>query len=78
MAGTYDALDELVTQLVSASWKERDPIKARLEELAAGFPDRKSVLEHLESAKRSIQDLEVRWEVAEGIEKAMSKHNKSP
>lgn len=69
MAGTYDALDELVKQLTSASWKERDPIKAQIEALAASFADRKSVLEHLEAAQRSIRDLEVRWEIGEVVEK---------
>ncbi|MEQ1507691.1 MAG: hypothetical protein ABMB14_36010 [Myxococcota bacterium] len=68
MAGTYEALDALVARLAGASWKERDPIKAELAELAATFPDRKAVLEHLEGAKRTIQDLEVRWEVDEVIE----------
>ena len=69
MAGTYDALDELVKQLVGASWKERDPIKAQIETLAASFADRTSVLEHLEAAQRSIRDLEVRWEIGEVVEK---------
>ena len=69
MAGTYDALDALVKELVGASWKERDPIKAKIEALAATFPDRKSVLEHLEAAQRQIQDLEVRWEIGEVVEK---------
>lgn len=69
MAGLYDELDVLVAALAAASWKERDPIKERLAVLAETFPDRKGVLEHLEQAKRGIQDLEARWEVAEVIEK---------
>ena len=69
MAVSYTGLDELVTRLTQAKWKERDPIKALLMELAATFPDRKAVLLHLESMKREIQDLEVRWEVDEVIEK---------
>jgi hypothetical protein len=69
MAESYGALDELIARLASASWKERDPIKEQLCELAATFADRKSVLEHLESAKREIEDLEARWEVDEVIER---------
>jgi hypothetical protein len=69
MAVSYEALDGLVARLAQAKWKERDPIKAELMELAASFPDRKAVLSHLESKKREIQDLEARWEVDEVIEK---------
>lgn len=69
MAGLYDGLDVLIAKLGEVSWKERDPIKAKLAELAATFPDRKSVLEHLDQQKRTIQDLEARWEVDEVIEK---------
>lgn len=69
MATSYEAIDALVARLGKASWKERDPIKAELEKLAATFPDRKSVLEHLEQSKKAIQDLEARWEVDEVIER---------
>ncbi|MCA9492725.1 MAG: hypothetical protein KC621_22480 [Myxococcales bacterium] len=69
MATSYEAIDALVARLGKASWKERDPIKAELEALAATFPDRKAVLDHLEQAKRTIGDLEARWEVDEVIEK---------
>lgn len=69
MAVSYAPLDVLVTRLVEASWKERDAIKAELMQAASTFPDRKSVLDHLDQAKRGIQDLEVRWEVDEVIEK---------
>ncbi|MEQ1572094.1 MAG: hypothetical protein ABMA64_41080 [Myxococcota bacterium] len=65
----YEVLDGLVARLASASWKERDPIKAELEEAAAAFPDRKGVLDHLDALKRGLQELEVRWEVDEVIEK---------
>jgi hypothetical protein len=68
MAVSYEALDGLVARLAEAKWKDRDPIKAELMALAAAFPDRKAVLSHLESKKREIQDLEVRWEVDEVIE----------
>lgn len=69
MAAAYEALDGLIARLAKAGWKERDPIKAEIMALAATFPDRKSVLTHLESVKRTIQDLEARWEVDEVIEK---------
>jgi hypothetical protein len=69
MAAGYEALDGLIARLATASWKERDPIKAELAKLASGFPDRKATLDHLESAKRDLQELEVRWEVDEVIEK---------
>lgn len=68
-AESYGALDELIARLASASWKERDPIKEQICELAAKFPDRKSVLEHLESSKREIGELEARWEIDEVIER---------
>lgn len=67
MAG-YDALDALIERLAAATWKERDPIKEELKAAAAALPDLSSVLEHLEGAKRTIDDLELRWEVDEVIE----------
>jgi hypothetical protein len=69
MTGTYEALDGLIARLAGASWKDRDPVKAEIEQLASSFPDRKAVLEHLEAAKRGLQELEVRWEIDEVIEK---------
>lgn len=69
MAPSYEALDALVARLSGASWKERDPIKAEIEALAQQFPDRKAVLEHLAAGKRSIPDLEARWEIDEVIER---------
>jgi hypothetical protein len=69
MAGVYDGLDQLIAKLAAASWKERDPIKAKLMEAAGALSDRKGVLEHLDQARRVIQELEVRWEVEEVIEK---------
>jgi hypothetical protein len=69
MAGTYDALDAVISRLAAASWRERDGIKAELGTLAATFADRKDVLEHLEAAKRELRDLEVRWEIDEIIQK---------
>jgi hypothetical protein len=69
MAGVYDGLDGLIAKLAAASWKERDPIKAQLMEAAGQLPDRKGVLAHLDQARRDIQELEVRWEIEEVIEK---------
>ena len=78
MAESYAALDELIGRLARASWKERDPIKAELRAAAERFADRKSVLEHLESAKRGIEDLEARWEVDEVIEALTPPPTKEP
>jgi hypothetical protein len=64
----YEALDALVDRLAGATWKEREPIKKEIQDLAASFPDRKSVLEHLASKKKDIADLEARWEIDEVIE----------
>lgn len=69
MGTSYAAVDELVARLGRASWKERDPIKAELMKVAAAYPDRKAVLDHLDQAKKTVSDLEARWEVDEVIEK---------
>lgn len=66
--GAFDALDALVERLSSASWKERDPIKQELLAAATAMPDRSSAIDHLESSKRGIDDLELRWEIDEVIE----------
>lgn len=78
MAGTYEALDALITRLAAASWRERDAVKAELGELAASFEDRKSVLEHLDAAKRGLRELELRWELDEIIEKLTPPAPKEP
>ena len=64
----YDALDALIERLKAATWKDRDPIKEELKSTAAALPDRLGALEHLHQAKRTIDDLEIRWEVEEVIE----------
>lgn len=66
--GAFDALDGLVERLAQATWKEREPIKQELLAAALELPDRTSVIDHLENAKRGIDDLELRWEVDEVIE----------
>lgn len=69
MMESYAALDALVARIATATWRERDPIKAEIEAEAVKFSDRKAVLEHLGQAKRGIEDLEARWEIDEVIEK---------
>ncbi len=64
----YDALDALVERLSQASWKERDPIKEELKAVAGAFDVPGPVIEHLEDAKRKMDDLELRWEIDEVIE----------
>ena len=64
----YEALDALVDRLAGATWKEREPIKKEIQDLAATLADRKAVLEHLAAKKKDIADLEARWEVDEVIE----------
>jgi len=65
---TIHTIEELLKQLASASWKERDDIKAELLRAAEADGDRDGVRGLLEDAKRAIQDLEVRWEVDEVLE----------
>ena len=62
------AIDAIVARLSDASWKEREAIKALLLAAAQERPDPSLVVTHLESAKREITDLEVRWEIDEVIE----------
>ncbi len=64
---TLGALDPIIARLAAASWKERDAIKAELLAAAEGL-DPSSVIDYLESSKRDISDLEVRWEIDEVIE----------
>ncbi|MCB9674258.1 MAG: hypothetical protein H6737_04025 [Alphaproteobacteria bacterium] len=66
--GRFDALDELVAKIGAAKPSEWDALRSRLLEATKGFADVKDVIEHLESAKRSISSLEARWEVDEVIE----------
>lgn len=66
--GRFDALDELVDRIGSAAYAEREGLRDQLLEAARGFPDPKSVIDHLESAKKRIASLEARWEVDEVIE----------
>ncbi len=66
--GRFDAIDELVTAIGSADFEEREALRDQLLAAAQAFEDATVVMEHLESAKRSINSLEARWEVDEVIE----------
>jgi len=57
----------IVDRLRQVGWKERDALKAELLAAAGEWSNRDAVLEHLETAKKSL-GLEVRWEVDEVIE----------
>ena len=61
-------IDQEVMRLVGASWDEREASKAALLALALAHSDRVAVCERLEEVKRTIDSLEVRWELEEVIE----------
>lgn len=66
--GRFDELDALVTAIGDAPRAEWEGLRKRLLAAAQTFDDPKVVMDHLESAKRSISGLEARWEVDEVIE----------
>jgi len=66
--GRFDTVDELVNKIAAAKPSEWDALRAELLSVAGTFPEPKDVIEHLEAAKRSISNLEARWEVEEVIE----------
>jgi hypothetical protein len=66
--GRFDALDELVTAIGEAKPSAWDALRDQLLAEAKTFPDPTTVMEHLENAKRSIPNLEARWEIDEVIE----------
>ncbi|MFT4623543.1 MAG: hypothetical protein ACI8PZ_002199 [Myxococcota bacterium] len=66
--GTMERIDAIVQKLVAADWKGRDAVKAELLAAAQQHADAVSLIDHLESAKREIHSLEVRWEIDEVIE----------
>ncbi len=66
--GRFDAMDELVEKLGSAERSEWDALRQQLLEAARALPDPKTAIEHLESVKKGINNLEARWEVDEVIE----------
>ena len=61
-------IDEEVMRLVGATWDQREASKAALLALAVAHSDRVAVCERLEEVKRTIDSLEVRWELEEVIE----------
>lgn len=61
-------IDQEVMRLVGASWDERESSKAALLALALAHSDRVAVCARLEEVKRTIDSLEVRWELEEVIE----------
>lgn len=60
-------LDELLTQLKSADWKQREQIKEQLLEVVRGFEPVSAARDHLDAARRGLP-LEARWEVDEVLE----------
>jgi hypothetical protein len=66
--GRFDAMDELVEKLGNAERSEWDAIRQQLLDAARALPDPKTAIEHLEAAKKGINNLEARWEVDEVIE----------
>jgi len=69
-------VDALVTRLRTASYKDREAIKAELTVLAGG-PDGVRVRDHLEVAKRQ-ELLEIQWEIEEVIEATAPKKVEAP
>lgn len=67
-ADVLATIDTVIARLRSASWKDRDAIKAELLTLAEAAPNRDVVRDHLAEAARGISDLEVRWEIEEVVE----------
>ena len=66
--GRFDAMDEIVGKLGDAARSEWDALRQQLLEAAQALPDPKTAIEHLEAAKKGINNLEARWEVDEVIE----------
>ena len=63
-----DGVDGWVKQLTTCAWNERDDVKKGLIEEARSHANTGMVVAHLESVKREVDDLEVRWELDEVIE----------
>ncbi|MES2641677.1 MAG: hypothetical protein V4850_19450 [Myxococcota bacterium] len=61
-----EEVDKLVAALRSASYKEREPIKAQLIALAQG-PNGRAVRDHLDTTRRGDL-LEVQWELEEVLD----------
>ncbi len=63
-----EGIDACVKQLITCGWGEREDAKRRLVEEARAHENVALVVAHLESAKREVDVLEVRWELEEVIE----------
>ena len=61
-------IDREVVRLVEATWDGREEAKAALLKVAMEHPDAAAVSARLEEVKRTIDSLEVRWELDEVIE----------
>jgi hypothetical protein len=61
-------IDALVAALKAASWKQREGIKESLVAVATAHPT-DAVQRHLEAARKGLNDLELRWEIDEVIER---------
>jgi hypothetical protein len=61
-----EEVDKLIAALRSASYKEREPIKAQLIALAQG-PNGRTVRDHLDTTRRG-ELLEVQWELEEVLD----------
>lgn len=71
-----EEVDRLVEAIRAANWKEREPLKAQLIELARGATGPR-VIEHLETLRKG-ELLEVQWELEEVIEVASPKKPEPP
>jgi len=63
-----EGIDALVKQLSTCAWKQREQVKKDLLREAQSHRDTSLVVTYLESAKREVDDLEIRWELDEVIE----------
>ncbi len=63
-----EGIDACVKRLTTCAWDEREDAKRKLVETAQAHGNVALVVTHLESAKRDVDDLEVRWELDEVIE----------
>lgn len=62
------AIEAVVERLARAPWREREALKNELLALGRQQPDPVAVANHLEDLLRTVQSLEVRWEIEEVIE----------
>ena len=63
-----DGVDGWVRKLTTCAWDEREDVKKGLLKEARSHANTGMVVARLESVKRGVDDLEVRWELEEVIE----------